>query len=118
MLWIVVGPVDLRAQLQNPVPAITAALVPTSAPPGIYSVAVHITGTGFISASVVNWNGTPIMTQSVSSTQLIALVPQADLVAAGSASISVTNPPPAGGTSNSVTFNIAVSPFAPTLSNL
>lgn len=50
-------------------------------------------------ASVVSWNGTPLDTTYVSSSQLTATVPTAQLAQAGTAFVTVVNPTPGGGTS-------------------
>lgn len=65
-----------------------------------------VNGSGFQSGSLVLWNGTVLPTTYVSSVQLTAQVPSADLVAAGTASITVRNPAPGGGTSPGVLFTI------------
>ena len=117
-LWLAASATNLRAQLQLPVPAIAAPPVPASVPPGSYSAYVHLTGTGFFNVSVVKWNGVPIQTYFVSSTEIVGVVPQPDLVSPTTGSLTVTNPAPGGGTSNAVNFTVAVSPSAPTISNL
>jgi len=68
------------------------------------------TGTGFTSASVIQWNGTPLATQFGSSTGLAAEVTSAMVAAPGTVEISVTD---SGTTSNSLPFGIA-SPAAAT----
>jgi hypothetical protein len=70
-------------------------------------------GAGFVSGSVVNWNGSALGTTYVSVDQLTAVVPAANIASPGTASISVINPPPGGGTSNFVSFEIT-SPVNPT----
>ena len=61
-------------------------------------------GTGFIASSYVNFNGTALPTTFVSVNQLTAVVPITSLATAGQFPVSVTNPLPGGGTSNSVNF--------------
>src|SRR5262249_58095767 len=65
-----------------------------------------VAGTNFIAASVVQWNGGPRATTFVSATQLTASIPASDLTTAGSASVTVVNPAPGGGTSGALTFTI------------
>src|SRR5207249_1389587 len=60
--------------------------------------------------STVNWNGAPLATSFVSSTQLTATVPASLVATAGTASITVANPSPGGGTSNAQTFTIVNTP--------
>jgi len=70
------------------------------------------TGTNFVSTSQIKWNGTALTTTYVSATQLTATVPASDLATAGTASVTVFNPTPGGGTSNALTFTIGASRFA------
>jgi len=55
---------------------------------------------------VVDWNGSPLATQFVSRSQLTATVPAADIAIAGTASVTVVNPAPGGGTSNFAFFTV------------
>ena len=60
-----------------------------------------------MSGSVVRWNGATRTTTFVSATQLTAAIPAADVAAAGTASVTVQNPPiPGGAGSNTLTFTI------------
>jgi DNA/RNA endonuclease G (NUC1) len=65
-----------------------------------------VTGNYFVSKSVVNWNGAPLVTSFVSSTQLRAQVPAALVASVGTADVSVYTAPPMGGTSASTAFKI------------
>jgi hypothetical protein len=62
----------------NPVPFLNQPLVPTATAPGGSSFALTVNGTGFISGSAVNWNGTALSTTFVSSSQLTATIPASD----------------------------------------
>jgi hypothetical protein len=97
---------NLVAAPVNPVPFVNQPLVPTSVAPGSPELALTVNGTGFVSTSVVNWNGTPLTTAFVSSHQLVADVPASVLAAASTASVTVSSPAPGGGTSNAVLFMI------------
>ena len=90
---------------------------PDSVPAGSPSFTMTVTGGNFVSGSSVLWNGAPLGTNFVSTTQLAALVP-ANLVAfPGSATVTVVNP--GGATSNSYSFTITSGvPPAPFLSSL
>jgi hypothetical protein len=99
------GP-PLSGQSPNPVPLIDDPLVPTSVAPGGSGFTLTLNGTGFVSASVINWNGSPLATHFVSSSQLTATVPAANIAVAGTAAIAVSNPAPGGGTSSLVYFSI------------
>ena len=52
----------------------------------------------------MRWNGSDRATTYVNDTQLSASIPGADIATAGSASVTVFNPAPGGGTSNAVAF--------------
>ena len=54
----------------NPVPLISQPLVPDAVPPGGAGFTLTVNGTGFVSGSVVNWNGSARATTFVSNSQL------------------------------------------------
>jgi len=93
----------------NPVPTITS-LSPASATVGGLDFTLTVTGTNFVPSSVVRWNGAARATTYVSATQLRATIPATDLLTAGTAQVTVFNPPPGGGTSNSVGFAVGLLP--------
>ena len=95
--------------INNPVPTITS-LNPSSWPAGCGQFTMTVNGTNFVTASTVRWNGTALATTYVSSTQLTATVTAALVASPGTASVTVVNPAPGGGTSNAVTFTITVPP--------
>ena len=88
----------------NATPTITA-IAPDSAVAGGAAFALTITGTNFVAASVVNFGGWPVATTFVSSTQLTAAIPAADIAATGTPAVTVTNPAPSG-TSKPINFSI------------
>jgi hypothetical protein len=90
----------------NPVPFVNQPLLPGRATPGSKNLRLTVTGTGFTSGSDVKWNGESLATTMVSAQKLIAQVPAADLVSAGTAAVTVVNPTPGGGISNVVLFEI------------
>jgi hypothetical protein len=94
------------AQTVNPVPLVNQPLVPTSVVPGSLALTLTVNGTGFVSTSVVNWNGAPLSTTFVNFHQLVADVPGSNLASANTASVTVSSPAPGGGTSNAVPFTI------------
>jgi hypothetical protein len=63
-------------------------------------------GTNFVSSSVVQWNGSGRATTFVSATQLTATILASDIATPGTASVTVLNPSPGGGTSGALTFTI------------
>ena len=99
------------AHTTNPVPQIVS-LSPNSTAAGEAAFTLIVTGTGFISGSVVRWNGASRATTFDSSTQLTASIPATDIATAGIAEVTVFNPTPGGGTSAAQTFTI--NPAAPT----
>jgi Putative Ig domain len=90
-------------------PMITS-IDPTCVTPGGPQFTLTVIGTNFVSTSIVNWNGAPLATTFVSSTQLTATVPAILIANAGTASITVVNSTCAGATSTPVTLTIANSP--------
>ena len=104
--------------VNNPVPTL-ASLSPTSATAGGPAFTLTVTGTNFVSGSVVRWNGTDRTTTYVSATQLTAAISSTDIANAGTASVTVFTPTPGGGTSGALTFTInAANNPAPTLTTL
>ncbi len=91
--------------VDNPVPTLTS-ISPNSATHGGKAFTLTATGTNYVSSSVIEWNGTKLTTKCVSSTTLTATVPVADIKTAGTASVTVFNPTPGGGTSAAKTFTI------------
>jgi hypothetical protein len=91
---------------ENPVPLINQPLSPDAVVSGEGGVTMTVDGTGFVSGSVVNWNGKPRVTSFVSASKLTATVLATDIATFNAASVTVFNPPPGGGTSNVVFFEI------------
>jgi len=96
----------LTFTINNPLPTITA-ISPTARLAGGPAFTLAITGTNFITSTVAQWNGAARTTTFVSSTRVDATINAADIASAGSASVTVANLAPGGGTSNPMTFNIA-----------
>src|SRR5438105_8813135 len=95
--------------INNPVPAISS-ISPTSTTAGSAQFTLTVNGTNFVATSTVKWNGSALVTTFVSSTQLTAIVPAANVAAVGTASVTVVNPTPGGGTSNALTFTLSLTP--------
>lgn len=89
----------------NPAPKLTS-VSPSSIAMGGAAFGITLTGTGFVSSSVVSWNGSPRSTAFESATELKATVLAGDIAAAGKARITVVNPTPGGGVSNALTFTV------------
>jgi hypothetical protein len=104
--------VFLNQAVSNPVPAVSG-LGPASAPEGSGPLSLTVTGSNFRSNSAVQWNGVALPTTFVSTTQLQAAVPAADLAEEATASVTVFTPAPGGGTSNAQTFTVADATLSP-----
>jgi hypothetical protein len=106
--------VSLQGAGGNPFPMITSM-----SPPNIYAnsptTTVTLSGSGFLSSSLASIQNAPLVTTYVSSTQLKAQIPASYLSQPGGSYISVTNPPPAGG---STSFNFQVIALDPTIGNV
>lgn len=90
---------------KNPVPAITT-LSPANAVLGGASFTLTVQGSNFISGSGVQWGGSSRTTTFVSSTQVTAQITADDLGDVATVPVTVVNPTPGGGTSNSLNFAI------------
>ena len=91
--------------VNNPAPSATS-LSPNSAFAGTSAFTLTVTGTNFVSSSVVQWNGAARATTLVSSTTLSAAITAADINAQGTATVTVSTPSPGGGTSAGLTFTV------------
>jgi hypothetical protein len=99
-------------QSPSPMPTL-ASISPASTNAGGPAFTLNVNGTGFLSTSVIEWNGTALSTSYVSAQQLTATVPAADVANAGTAQIAVFNPAPGGG-SSAVIDLVIVTPVATT----
>ena len=100
----------------TPSPTLTSVL-PNTANSGDPALTLNITGSGFLNgASAVfvdnaTFFGTVLNTTFVSATQLSAILPAAAIVLPGSFNISVNNPSPSFGPSNTVNFTVNVGTY-------
>ena len=104
---VLVGLVSAVSYAQAPVPFINLPLMPDATAPGGSQFTLTVNGTGFVSNSVVNWNGSALATQFISGSKLTAIVPAADVATKGTGWVTVVNPAPGGGTSNVAFFAVA-----------
>jgi len=95
----------LNFTIDDPVPTVTA-LSPLSATAGAASFILTVTGTNFVRASKILWNGAALTTTEVGATKLTATVPAADVAKAGTASVTVSSPAPGGGITTARSFTI------------
>ena len=97
----------------NPVPMVYQPLLPVTVKPGSSQFTLTVNGTGFAITAVVTWNGSTRPTSYISSSQLQAQISAADVANPGTASVSVVNPAPGGGASNTIFFSIQTpAPYA------
>ncbi len=89
----------------NPFPHLLSVDPPRAAA-GSEALTLIVDGSNFIASSLVRWNDQNLPTTFVSDTRLTAVVDAALLANSGSASLSVFNPQPGGGTSSSWRFDI------------
>ncbi len=101
--------------VQAPVPTLSQ-ISPDSGLVGSAPVALSLTGVGFLTNSVVRWNGTNLPTIHVSNNLLNATVSASLLTAAGTAEVTVFTPSPGGGASQARSFTVENPP--PSLSGL
>jgi hypothetical protein len=91
----------------NPLPFIGQPLLPDAIAPGGGNFTLTVNGTGFVSGSVVNWNGSPRPTKFANSKQLTAMILASDIAAANVAAVTVVSPAPGGGISIPIFFPVA-----------
>jgi hypothetical protein len=99
--------INPTAPARNPIPFLNQPLVPTAVSPGSPQFTLHVSGTGFLPAAMINLNRTPLATTFVDAEHLTAIVPAGNVANAGTAAVTVVNPVPGGGPSNVVYFQIA-----------
>ncbi len=102
----------------NPTPAISS-FNPVAIAAGSEAFTLNVLGSGFVPGAIVNWNGSPRPTTFGASGQVSAQITAEDVATAGSASVTVVNPAPGGGTSSALSFTISSQPNpTPTLTSL
>jgi len=90
----------------HPVPLLNQPVSPASQTPGAPGFTLMVQGGPFLTGATVNWNGAPLATTLTSTTGLSATVPASDVAAEGTAAITVSNPAPGGGLSNTGWFPV------------
>jgi hypothetical protein len=96
--------ISVASAAKNPVPLVYEPLSPAAALPGGPGFTLTVNGSGFVSGSAVHWNGSARITTFISNSKLMAEVLAADIANFRTASVTVVNPGPGGGTSNVVFF--------------
>jgi hypothetical protein len=103
----------LTFNIENPAPGSTS-LTPSSVAALGAQFTLTVNGSNFVASSSALWNGSALTTTYVSASQLTAVVPASNIASPGSASVTVSNPGPGGGTSAPLTFTIVNPAPAPT----
>jgi IPT/TIG domain len=91
--------------VNNPMPAVTN-VSPSTVVAGASDTPLDVMGSGFVPGSVVAWNETALTTTFVSTAELKATVPAADLSGSSASQITIHNQAPGGGTSAALTFSV------------
>lgn len=94
----------------SPSPLNISSISPSNINAGGPTFTLTVTGASFTSQSAVLWNGQRQTTTFVSATQLTAQIPAANIIAPGTAMVSVSDP--TYGSSNNQTITINVPPLA------
>ncbi len=89
----------------SPLPQITS-LSPSGVSTGIGGLTLTVNGKNFVSQSEVSVNGNIRSTSFENPTSLVASILAADVATAGTVQITVINPPPNGGVSNSAPLSV------------
>src|SRR5262249_46307888 len=102
-----------------PVPTLSS-IFPTSVVAGnLFGVFMNASGTNFALNAVLNFNGAAAQqTQVINHTFLQATIPASALTTPGTVQVTVSNPTPGGGPSNSVTFTIDAPNPLPTITSI
>jgi hypothetical protein len=96
------------SSVPNPAPEVTA-LNPSTVAAGVNGFTLTVTGSNFLSFSTIEWNGSQLPTEYVSSNELQAQVSAADVSTVDSVSVSVMTPSPGGGNSTALPFTVVSS---------
>ncbi|HEX6502573.1 MAG TPA: alkaline phosphatase family protein [Terriglobales bacterium] len=112
---VILGFVGSAQATRNPIPTITS-LSPSSKVVGSPAFTLTVNGTNFVNGAFVQFAGRTRTTTYISSTQVTASILASDVAIGGIFAVTVTNPSPGGGTSNSLPFTVT-NPV-PTLTSL
>lgn len=88
------------------VPPTVWSLSQTTVAEGAAGLTLTISGNNFLATSEIQWNGTPLFTTFLGSTQLRTVIPASLLATEGTAAIGVFNPGAGGGFSATKTFTV------------
>ena len=110
-------PATLTIGSVNPVPVISR-LDPPFGPRGGSVLPVNVYGSNLTPLSRIRVNGTERATSFISGVQLVTSLTTDDLASGDPIQITVANPAPGGGISNSLTLNIAICGYSLSASSL
>ena len=113
-----VSPQYVTLTTNNAVPSITSVNPPYVASGTLVPLTIVLIGQNFMPASIVQVNGSSRLTGYFSSNEVIFQLTTADLASVGGLSVTVTNPPPNGGTSAPATFTVTAAPSTPVISSV
>lgn len=85
---------------------VASSLSPPGANAGAPGFTLTVNGSGFVSSSMVRWNGADRATTFVSASQLRAAIAASDIAATSSVPVGVFTAAPGGGTSATQTFTV------------
>jgi 6-phosphogluconolactonase (cycloisomerase 2 family) len=96
----------LTFTVNNPAPG-TGSITPQTLPAGSNALTLNVAGTSFTPNSVVLVNGVARSTKYLTSTLLLATLLPSDIMQSAMVNISVSNPPPGGGTTAALPLAVA-----------
>jgi hypothetical protein len=98
---------------ENPRPSVSG-FSPASVVAGSPSFTMIVVGNDFVTGAAVGFGGTSLPPRDVNGVQITVDVPSSALVQAGNRIVSVTNPPPGGGTAQAwMPFQVTAPPPTP-----
>ena len=103
-----IGAFELETPTTNPAPVLSA-ITPDQVFAGGCCLPLTLTGSNFLPGSFVEWNGTEIATSDLSSTEIEVTVPPNDVASSGTATLTVINASPGGG-SAALPFQVLPAP--------
>ena len=99
--------------VNNPRPSVSS-FSPSSVVAGSPSITLYISGNNFVEGAMVTFGGESILPRDLNGAQITVSVPSSALVQPGSRIVSVTNPPPGGGTAQALMpFQVTAPPPPP-----
>lgn len=111
------SPAVVNVGPSNPAPTLTSTS-PTNLNQNSPAQSLTVTGSSFVSGSIVRWEGNNRVTSFVNSATLTVALQANDLSVPGSHAITVFNPTPGGGTSSAVGFVVNALNPVPSITSL